>query len=144
MNKSEPNSDNRQEVTEEIYANSFFYFVQDLKKLTLSPPEQCEANQFDNVAWETKNFFIRSAEGILNISDDNLSDQQKRRIQELIGNVSAIPDSVINLAASNSREEHLRAMSQPCWIPIREKARSLVDLLEPEIARTHSILYPTE
>lgn len=50
MNKSEPNSNDHQEVTAEIYANSFFYFVQDLKKLTLSPQEQCEANQFDNIA----------------------------------------------------------------------------------------------
>lgn len=144
MNKGNPDSRNQEETTTEIYASSFFHFMEDLKKLTLSAQEQCEANQFDNVAWEIKNFFIRSAEGILNISGSNLSDRQKHSIQELVSSVSAIPDSVINMAASNSREEHLRAMSQPCWISIREQARGLVALLEPEIARTHSILWPTE
>lgn len=144
MNKGNPDSSDQEETTTEIYASSFFHFMEDLKKLTLSAQEQCEADQFDNVAWEIKNFFIRSAEGILNISGGNLSDRQKHNIQELVSSVSAIPDSVINMAASNSREEHLRAMSQPCWIPIREQARGLVALLEPEIARTHSILWPIE
>src|SRR6185312_9979924 len=108
----------------ELYANSFFHFMRDLNKLTLNAPEQCEANQFDNVAWEIKNFFIRSAEGILNIPGGDLSDQQKEGIRELLNSVSSIPDSVINLAATNSRDEHLRAMRQPCWIPVREQARA--------------------
>lgn len=126
--------------TEEIYASTFFHFMEDLNKLAKNADEQCKANQYDNVAWEIKNFFMSSAEAILKMPESNLSDQQRDGVKSLLFNVSSIPDAVINLAVSNSRDEHFRAMSSPCWEPIRQEAKKLISLLDSEVKRTDFIL----
>jgi hypothetical protein len=127
---------------DEVYANAFFFFLQDLSLMSKTPSEQCEEKQYDNVAWEIKNFFIRSAEGVLNTPGGQLSDHQTSSVRELVHNVSSIPDHVINMARSNLREEHRRAMSDPCWIPLRLQAKDLIFLLDFETQRIHSILWP--
>jgi hypothetical protein len=126
---------------DEIYANAFFFFLQELSLMSKTPEEQCEEKQYDNVAWELKNFFIRSAEGVLITPGGKLSDCQTFNVRELMHNVSSIPDDVINIARSNLREEHLRAMSDPCWTPLRVQAKVLMSLLDSETQRIHSILW---
>jgi hypothetical protein len=128
--------------TDEIYANNFFSFMRNLKWLSEEAEKQCEMNKYDNVAWELKNFFIGASEGILNIPGSNLSDYQKDIVRRLMTDVAAVPDAVINIAVSNSRQEHLRAMSNSCWIPLRKQAKELISLLDAEIKRTNFILWP--
>jgi hypothetical protein len=126
---------------DELFANAFFFFLQELSLMSKGPKEQCEEKQYDNVAWELKNFFIRSAEGVLNTPGGRLSDHQTFSVRDLVDNVSSIPGDVINIARSNLREEYIRAMSDPCWIPLRVQAKDLMSLLESETQRIHSILF---
>jgi hypothetical protein len=113
-----------------------------LTLLSKEPEEQCEEKQYDNVAWELKHFFVRSAEGVLNSPGGNLSDHQKFRLREMEDNVASIPDDVVNIARSNLRDEHLRTMSDPCWVPLRAQAKDLISLLDSETQRINAVLWP--
>jgi hypothetical protein len=128
------------EEASDVYASMFFHFSEDVRRLSEKVDEQCKEGQYDNVAWELKNFFMKSAEGVLNAEGSTLSDRQRQAIQELLTNVSAIPASVVMV--ENIRAEHLRAMSHPCWIPIRKQAQALLRVLESETKRTNGMLWP--
>jgi hypothetical protein len=133
------NSRNDQDDSEqEIYANTFFYFMRELKILAEDAEKQCEMKQYDNVAWEIKNFFIRSAEAVLNLPGGNLSKDQRDDVIQLLADVTAIPDSVVNVP--NLRAEHIGAMNNPCWNPVRAQAKALINLLVAETRRTNKIL----
>jgi hypothetical protein len=57
-------------------------------------------------------------------------------------NVASIPDDVVNIARSNLRDEHLRTMSDPCWVPLRAQAKDLISLLDSETQRINAVLWP--
>lgn len=112
--------------------------MRELKILAEAAEKQCEMKHFDNVAWEIKNFFIRSAEAVSNLPGGNLSKGQRDDIIQLSTDVTAIPDSVTNVP--NLRAEHMRAMDNACWNPVRLQAKALINLLESETRRTNKIL----
>ncbi|MBO0664566.1 hypothetical protein LQ948_18570 [Jiella sp. MQZ9-1] len=123
---------------EDEYANNYCHFQNSLKILSHDAEAQCQAMDYFNVAWEIKDEAISNGYAVLSTVDTQLSEQQKDRINKLLENVADIPDSVVNVL--NSREAHLRTMSDPCWIPIRALAKQLIAILSAETDRVDVVL----
>lgn len=134
MNESEK----KDFMDEDAYANAYYYFHGVLTALADDAEAQCEKTGNFNVAWEIKNDALSNGHAVLNTVDAQLSEQQKDRISQLLKNVADIPDTVVNVP--NSREAHLRAMSDPCWIPIRAQAKQLIAILSMETDRVDAVL----
>ena len=128
---SEPND-------EDIYANNYHYFQNSLAVLSQGAEAQCQAMDYSNVAWEIKDEIMSNGYAVLNTVDAQLSEQQKDRIIRLLENVADIPDAVISVP--NSKEAHVQAMSDPCWVPLRAQAKQLISILGAETDRVNAIL----
>ena len=116
--------------TDEYFANIVFFFFRELETLAEEPEQQCEINQYDNVAWEIKNFFLTDGYSLLHyLKHGRLSSEQANLISQLVSAVENVPDSVVNVY--NIKELHLNAMRAPCWSTIRTQARDLIKVLEP-------------
>lgn len=126
-------------IDEDAYANNYHYFQDSLVVLGKDAEAQCQSMNYFNVAWEIKDEIISNGYAVLNTADTQLSEQQKDRIKRLLENVANIPDSVINVP--NSKEAHLRAMNNPCWVPLRLQAKQLVSALARETDRVNAILH---
>jgi len=125
-------------VDEEAYANAYYYFHEALEVLAKDAEAQCQEMGYFNVAWEAKDDAIKNGYAVLNIADGKLSAQQEDQLRELLENVAAIPDAVVNVP--NSKAAHVLAMGDPCWDPIRAQAKRLLSLLETETNRVNTIL----
>ena len=121
---------------EEAYANAYAHFLPVLKLLAEDAETQCKTMGYFNVAWELKDDASRDALAVLNLSGENLSQEQRDGLTKLLEELNAIPDAVINVA--NVKEEHIRTMSHPCWIPLRTHAVELIHLLDSETQRTNA------
>jgi hypothetical protein len=123
---------------EDAYANAYLHFHKVLTVLSEDAEVQCQIVGYFNVAWEIKDDALSNGHAVLNTVDAQLSEQQKARISQLLENVADIPDTVVNVP--NLREAHLRAMSDPCWIPIRAQAKQLIAVLSTETDRVNAVL----
>jgi hypothetical protein len=125
-------------IDEDAYANNYHHFQNSLGILSQDAEAQCRAMDHFNVAWEIKDETVSNGHAVLNTVDTQLSEQQKDRIKQLLENVADIPDAVVNVP--NSREAHLQAMSDPCWVPIRAQAKQLIAILSGETDRVDAVL----
>src|SRR5256885_306352 len=123
----------------EGYANAFYYFILNLIILSEGPERQCEMMGYDNVAWELRHDVVLWADVVINLSDGILSKDQREEISHLKMEVAAIPEYAVDVY--NVKQEHLIAMKDPIWVPIRAKAKKLISLLKSEIDRTNEILH---
>jgi hypothetical protein len=114
----------------EDYANAFFYFFGILTIAARNAEEQCELKQYDNVAWEIREDFVRWAGMVLTLPGSSLSKEQREDISRLKTEVESIPKAAIN--TNNSRSEHIRAMKHPSWDSVRSKANRLISTLQFE------------
>lgn len=132
------------EDKEDIYANTLYGFFRDLTTLAAEAEEQCRIELYYNVAWEIRYFFTGSVgavirgDAVLGLPGMELSDEQREALSALCAAVEAIPDAVVNVP--NLKENHLNAMRNPCWVPIRIKAREIMSLLEPQRRWAYSAL----
>lgn len=127
---------------DDIYANSYWFLYKTLSVLAEEPSEQCETMNYDHVAWQIRWDATSWTHPVLDLPGAGLSDEQRQAIGRLLSEVAAVPDSVVMVP--NVKEEHLRTMGDPCWIPIRAHAKALIPLLENETQRTHDILWPKD
>jgi hypothetical protein len=125
-------------LEEEEYANAYYHFYKTLVTLTEDAEKQCEEMDNFNVAWEIRDDASRGVFAVLNLPGGKLSKEQRKSLEQLLTDITAIPDVVVNV--SNFRKKHISAMSDPCWVPIRMHAKELVFLLESETKRTKAIL----
>lgn len=125
-------------IDEDAYANNYHYFQNSLVVLSQDAEAQCQAMGHFNVAWEIKDEITSNGYAVLNTVDTQLSEQQKDQIKRLLENMADIPDTVINVP--NSKEAHLRAMSDPYWVPLRAQAKQLIAILSAETARVDAVL----
>ncbi|MDE2239112.1 MAG: hypothetical protein KGJ73_04190 [Rhodospirillales bacterium] len=123
---------------EDSYVNNYHYFHKVLLVLAEDAEEQCKLLGYFNVAWEIKDDALSNGQAVLNTVDAQLSEQQKDRIKRLLENVADIPGAVVNVP--NTREAHLRAMNDPCWVPIRAQAKQLIAILSGETDRVDAVL----
>ena len=126
-------------VDEEAYANNYYYFQRSLKILSQDAEAQCQAMDHFNVAWELRDEATNNGRAVLATVGAQLSDLEKDQIRRLVENVADVPDAVVNVP--NSREAHIRAMSDPHWIPLRAQAKELIALMSAESERVHAVLY---
>lgn len=131
-------SDGSKLSDEEVYANAYFYFVKALSVLAEDAESQCKKMGYFNVAWELREDVSRGARAILDHPNRNLSEEQREAIRQLLADLANIPDNVFR--AANSKDQHIRAMSQPCWIPVRTRSKELILLLSSETKRVNNIL----
>ncbi len=123
---------------EEEYANAFFYFHKSLLTLAEDAKDQCEALGYFNVAWEIRDDVLRGANAVLDLAGAELSKEQRDVIARLTTELAAVPDAVVNVG--NHKEEHLHAMGDPCWVPLRALAKELIQILESETKRIRVFL----
>ena len=81
-----------------------------------------------NVAWELKDD-ISSGLYLFEISEPYLNEEKKLAIKILVDEVEKIPEEAFK--DGNSTEGSLKAMSHPAWEPLRVKAVTLLQVLEP-------------
>lgn len=112
---------------EEIFSNALFRFLNDLNILSLTVAEQCAKYQYYNVAWELRNDLVGDATELLNFRQIGLSVKQVKRILIFREMVEQIPKRITDV--KNEKDQHLRAMSDPIWIPIRVRAAEIVNEL---------------
>jgi len=124
------------------YANAYAHFFTALKTLVEDAKVQCVIKQYDNVGWELKHFTIGLAEAILKIPGGRLSVEQREGVLQLLADLIAVPDDVVNVG--NTKEGHRRAMSDSAWLPVRAQAKTLMLLLDSETERIDAILWPSE
>lgn len=120
-------SDGERMSEREAFEHAYYYFAQALEVLASDPKTQCEKGGNYNVAWELKNDV--SAGARLFDLPKRLSEAQKKEILGLVAALDAIPSEVLRSATTVA--DNLRAMNHPCWVPLRERARNLIKLLEP-------------
>jgi hypothetical protein len=125
-------------IDEDAYANNYHYFQASLRILSHDAEAQCQAMDHFNVAWEIRDEITSNGYAVLNTVDTQLSEQQRDAIRRRLENVAAIPDAVVNVP--NSREAHLRAMSDPYWAPLRAQAKQLIAILSAETDRVGGVL----
>jgi len=126
-------------LDEDAYANSYHYFQRSLAILSQDAEEQCLAMGNFNVAWEIKDDVISNGYAVLSTMSTQLSDQQQKQVKQLLENASAIPDYVVNVP--NTKEGHLKAMTDPHWTPLRAQAKQLIAVLSAETDRVRAVLY---
>ena len=115
---------------EEEFHNMFLTFIQELRNLALPAAEQCENNGNFNVAWELKDE-IASGMYLINHPASLVNKEQQFVIEQLVNELSKIPDSV--LVAADTKNKNLNAMSHPCWEPLRKHALIVIRALESVI-----------
>ena len=120
----------------EAYANALGHFYSLLEVLAEDAEKQCEIMYF-NVAWELRYDATGQASAVLNLAGDHLSEEQRAGIQRLLADVTAVPDSVVNVP--NVKEEHLRAMKNPVWDQVRLDAKELISLFGSELERVKAV-----
>ncbi len=123
----------------ELYANYLGHFYTNLEVLSEDAEKQCEIMDYFNVAWELRDDATRGASAVLNLAGDQLSEEQRASIQRLLVDVTAVPDSVVNVPMGSAKEEHLRAMKNSVWDQVRLDAKELISLLGPEIKRVKAV-----
>ncbi|MCH4091380.1 hypothetical protein [Acetobacter sp.] len=123
---------------EDAYANNYIYFNDSLGTLSEDTATQCEQYGYFNVAWELKDDMLSNGHAVLFTGEAYLTLYQKQSIKMLLQKVENIPDEVVFV--TNTRKNHLKAMSDPVWIPLRTEARTLLDLLQMETQRVRRLL----
>jgi len=117
--------------------NSYFYFVKTLSILAEAPAQQCDAMGYYNVAWELRD------EGL---DVDWLIQQEV--IKFTAGQIGGMKDLSTALHAldteaskgGETRDEHLKAMSNPGWQTVRDIARKLLVSLAPSTLENRKYL----
>jgi len=122
----------------EAFEHAYYYFLQALELLASDPETQCEKGGNYNIAWELKHD-ISAGSYIFNLPG-RLSEEQKKEILELVAALDTIPSEV--LYSATSAADNLRAMNHPCWVPLRERALSLIKLLEPATKKNEEFFKP--
>ena len=115
---------------EEEFHNMFITFIQELRNLALPAEEQCENIGYINVAWELKEE-IANGSYLINHPASLVSKEQKFVIEQLVNELSKIPESV--LVAADTKIKNINAMSHPCWEPLRKHALIAIRALESVI-----------
>jgi len=126
-------------IDEDAYANNYHYFQRSLAILSQDADEQCLAMDNFNVAGEIKDEVISNGYAVLNTMSTQLSEQQRIQIKQLLENASGIPEYVVNVP--NTKEDHLKAMTDPHWAPLRAQAKQLIAILRAETDRVRAVLY---
>lgn len=119
------NSDNEDR---DNFENSYCYFIHSLEVLAAPPEDACELLGNFNVSFETK-FDIEAGTYLFNFAYCPFSLEQRNTINILMENLREIPVDV--LAYTEAPSKSLENMKHPCWIPLRKKAKNLLDLLSP-------------
>jgi len=109
---------------EEVFENSYFYFVDSLQALASPPEVACERYGHFNVAWEIKDDVSRGVY-LAESPVSRLSARQAAAIKELADELSRLPENVIRF--TKVIEKSLENMRHPAWVPIRAKAARLVE-----------------
>lgn len=131
-------ADNRNVLENEEYANAYHYFHKILVILSEDSIKQCEDMGYFNVAWEIKDDAVAAINSILELPGSELLQLQREKLVQLLADINAIPGTVTNVP--NVKEEQIRAMKDPCWGPIRMRAKELISLLEHETKRINTLL----
>lgn len=118
---------------EEAFEYSFHNFLQWLHVMTLQPVEQCDAWDNYNVAWELVNDLKSDGNFAITSPASYLTEQQKQKVRAFLESLSTVPQSL--LVSATSIDANQKAMSHPCWVPLRESAGALLNQLEPAAKR---------
>ena len=125
-------------MTDEItLAESFEYslqsFLQWLDVMTLEPIDLCNAWGNYNVAWELVADLKTDGNAAISSPCSYLNPQQEQAIKSFLASLGNIPNSV--LVAATSIVANQKAMSHPCWLPLKASALDLLKALEPAATR---------
>ncbi len=121
---------------EEGFTNSYFLFLEALKVLSSNVDVQCNIMGNFNVAWEIKDDVSRGVY-LLDSPIEKLSFDEKKEIEKLMKLLSLIPDYV--LVATNTEDDNKKAMSNPCWLLLREEAKKLLQMLQSNTTRRQQL-----
>jgi hypothetical protein len=123
---------------EEVFANAYHYFVEALKVLAADADTQCEYMSNYNVAWQLKDDVSRSA-GILKLPGAQVLTQEEREgIVAMVEVLNELPSLVLDVATTE--EANRKAMTDPCWTPLRARAADLLSLLAATTRRNEDFL----
>lgn len=111
---------------EDAFHNSYYYFVEAVKVLSLPAENQCETMGDYNVAWELKDDVQA---GSYLTGKGYLEPNQEAWIQTLVRALNAVP--VQELSSGAGREANLSAMIHPSWVPLRIMATQVLQELQP-------------
>jgi hypothetical protein len=120
----------------DLMENSYFYFVKTLSILAESPAEQCVAMDCYNVAWELRDDGL-SVDYLIRQNVIEFTDDQIQGMKELSLALHALDREALK---SGSREEQLKAMSNPGWQPVRDIAKKLIVSLAPRTLENRKFL----
>jgi hypothetical protein len=111
----------------EAFETEFRVFVNAVSILSEPADKQCELMGHYNVAWELKDD-VSAGLYLMNNTESNLSHEQKYSIQQLVDELEKIPENVLSF--TNIIEDCQKAMSHPCWEPLRKHASILLRSFE--------------
>jgi hypothetical protein len=115
-------------ISDSEKAELFFgAFLDALETLSLDADEQCTALGDYNVAWELRQE-VSAGLHLRELSCVSWTVEQSEGLKRLVGELEQLPPSVVGQATT--REENLVAMNHPCWVPIRQHARALLNLFK--------------
>jgi hypothetical protein len=120
---------------QEIFENTFFYFVKALRVLSLEAPLQCDEYNNYNAPWELCDDVVSGGIGALRLSARSLTWEQAGKIVDIVAGLRRMPDEAISLThLSMTRPVGCEtAMNHPAWAPLRVEAAELLAMLEPAI-----------
>lgn len=126
------------EISEEdAFANGFFYFIQAIKILSADAKVQCTCMGNYNVAWELKSD-VSAGAYLLNLPSAPLTQEEQDGIVAMVAALKEVPTSLLIEATTEAANK--KAMSHPCWIPLRAHAAELLRLLAAATQRNESFL----
>ena len=117
--------------------NFYFYFVKTPSILAESPAEQCAAMDYYNVAWELHSDGL-DVDYLIPQEVIKFTEDQIEGMKELSSALHAISDEA--LKGGRTREEHLKAMSNPGWRLVRVIAKKLIVTLTPRTIENRKFL----
>lgn len=119
--------DNKIIPEETAFELAYYNFYQALRILSSDAATQCEKAGAHNIAVQLKNDIFAGI--ILFDFPGRLSLAQKSEILDLNAALDDIPSEF--LVGADSASENWSVMHHPCWAPLRERAKKLLEMLEP-------------
>src|SRR5262249_28458006 len=107
----------------DILENSYFYFAKTLSILAEAPAQQCDAMGYYNVAWELRDEGL-DVDWLIQQEVIKFTADQIGGMKDLSAALHTLESEA--LRGGDTRDEHLKAMSNPGWQTVRDIARKLL------------------
>jgi hypothetical protein len=126
-------------IDQEAFEHYLHNFLKWLDVMTMDPVGQCTTWGNYNVAWKLVSDLKADAKAIIEMPGSYLSEYQKQQVTRFLTRLNDVPESLHVSATTITANQ--AAMRHPCWVPLREAASVLIQVLETAANRNNEYFH---